>query len=49
MKPALEMADSLSSRGVSGVPTETEANERGIEDREERGMAILEVEARVGG
>jgi hypothetical protein len=31
----------LSSRGSSGVPTETEANERGIELRDERGRDIL--------
>lgn len=42
-KPAEEMARSLDSRGVSGVPTETEANESGIEDSEELESAILVV------
>lgn len=41
MKPAEEMALSLFSSGSSGLPTETEANERGIESRDERERDIL--------
>ena len=43
VKPAEKMALSLSSRGSSGVPTETEANERGIESRDERERDMLGV------
>jgi len=40
-KPALEMALSLSSRGSSGLPTETVAKDVGIESREDREIDIL--------